>query len=387
MRVWRDEARGIFRPRATSGDEEDAEDQDANAQDAGRSHEEDDEVRVTSRADAVPSTALRTSSPDPDRPKKSYFDNIPTSSPGGALERDEEMADRPLDESDGEERAVRNEGADVFGGVAGASRLRNATSEVGFNDEDIGFDFDEEPRDDGDDEDMAALMEMEREQTETAVRAPATDVPLDGQETREDNLDDFDFGEEEEDIMREMENAARLDEGRYESRKEASSIYAAKRIFSPMLEEAARPADIFIKTLEVAAPPEAEHDRGDLDYDAEDEVVRGLERSPVDQGQIGPDQALSSSAEVPRAICTALSKTGSTSTSSSYPGLEFDFPDEPEKENELSESAEAVHVVYTHTAPAVQQLQEKQAELSPVKIVWPQIDDSMLEEEEDLYAP
>lgn len=250
---------------------------------------------MLARTGGVAGSTTTSQAGSPSRPKKSYFDDIPTSSPGGALSRDPEMeegdADMDLAES-------------LFGSAApvpnaGPSTSRNqpqhhmsrpmTTSEAGFNDMDLTFDLEEEDDFDLDAEAEAAMREMDAmnddddaffnagapkkvmastkgKQAETGghrrsisttansvidfyanPRASerrvkegksvaqdrngpsSTSAPSRNEEDldhleEDENFDDFDFGNEEEDIMREMELAEKKQRDR-----EAAALAAERR--------------------------------------------------------------------------------------------------------------------------------------------------------------
>jgi hypothetical protein len=301
LTVWRKEAKGIFDPKPDGSDAE--VDMDA-------------AMDVEAAENVIPQTAnaSRAGSAEPDRPKKSYFDDIPTSSPGGALERDLEMEeDGEMDEVEdalfgpASQAALQSE-ADLFAPVAGPSTDRKrapthgATSEAGFMDADIdelALDLDDGPDDfDMDAEAEAAMREMEameaaqesdmvkaaraREASRAFTTAPpqkehrpisfyadATAKPKEraqqssvARASDEDNFDDFDFGDEEE-MMRDMAKA----EAEAERRMRAEAVRHV---------EAPKAADIS-KTPSLSTGT----DSFDLEDDLEDdeEFLRGIEEA------------------------------------------------------------------------------------------------------------
>lgn len=204
-------------------------------------------------AENGPSTS-QAGSPEPGRPKKSYFDDIPTSSPGGGLSRDAEMTeDGEMNDVDdalfgpGSQAALQSAG-DVFAftradpsGIRQRAATLGMKSEADFNDADIqGFDLDDGP----DDFDMDAEAELAMREMETMENAGESDMvraakarearraaatatqkehrpisfygdavakqkaamPKKPSVVEADNFDDFDFGDEE-DMLRDMQRA------------------------------------------------------------------------------------------------------------------------------------------------------------------------------------
>lgn len=214
----KDEAKGIFRNKADQGATSDAQGEGNDRQPAGSDDDHPDVgITVRYRTTDGPSTS-QAGSPLPAGPKRSHFDNIPTSSPGGALSYDAEM--RELD--DDEDLVVHSQpvastsaDADIFftdtqkarhGGTATIPRP-STTSEAGFNDNELTFDLDD---DDFDEDAEAELAMMEMEDRRPAVqlsKVAATRPPGNPASIVEDNFDDYDFGDEE-DILREMEGIA-----------------------------------------------------------------------------------------------------------------------------------------------------------------------------------
>lgn len=290
LKGWRDEASGKLPPPLARGADSDEDGPTRHA----NSDDENDQVEVLAYQRANSSVApSQAGSPDRGVPKKSYFDDIPTSSPGGALSRDPEMEGGDMDLAES-----------LFGGsapaaVASTSRLpqsqaagqattRMPTSEVGFNDADLTFDL-EEDEFDFDAEAEAAMREMDamndmdngdddlfgagpsttvnkgksvNEQSKRAKSTLETNSAMDfyadpkasetrrrngkslvqdstrqlpssspaprrheiGMDEEEENFDDFDFGNEEEAIMKEMELAKKKQRDR-----EAAALAADRR--------------------------------------------------------------------------------------------------------------------------------------------------------------
>lgn len=399
MRIWRDEAKGIFRPTHES-DIDATNEETANAERAFHSGDDQEDDQVLGGNSNYTGTAPSgPSSPDPNRPRKSYFDNIPTSSPGGALGRDYEMAeDERLDDSDDEVERVsgRRQEEGTHNGVDAASTSRHhaATSEAGFNDADLTFDLDdEELNNDADEEDMAALMEMEREQATIHSLSPAkrldstvkvhTDYPLSKASAKEDNFDEFDFGEEEE-ILRAMEKATKLDEGRYESRKGASSFYPAapSKVLPKAVTNKEEPpalAGFTEKTSKNATGSEMNNDHG-LSYDDENEIPREKEQIDTSQGISVQLQAVSQPVSLSVSASTSTTTSASTATTPSNPSLEFDPTDGPESDEEFMRSVGEAEI-----------LDLKQVNIIGDKVasnaVLPHATTYEMVEEEDLYAP
>ncbi|KAK9894364.1 Swi3-domain-containing protein [Cystobasidium minutum MCA 4210] len=288
LKGWRDEASGKLPPplseRDGDSDNEDGPTRHANS-------DEDDDVEVQAYANGATTTTSQAGSPERAAPKKSYFDDIPTSSPGSALERDPEMADEEYELAEslfGSAAPAANSQAGPSTSRAAptaAEAVRMTTSEAGFNDADLAFDLEEEDFD-MDAEAEAAMRELDEMNDDFFASGPTTSKGK-GKETdksaqsntiakagsgglkansamsfyaepkaaerartgkslvqessrqlpssspaprrgdsaneEEENFDDFDFGDEE-DIMREMEQAEKKSRER-----EAAALAAEKR--------------------------------------------------------------------------------------------------------------------------------------------------------------
>lgn len=208
LRQWRDEASG----KATkySSDEEDGpRDGEAGGADA--------EAEGVGQAMYATSPSARSiTSLQPGQKKKSYFDDIPTSSPGNGLGRRDAEMESDIADEDYDVLAAAQEA------MAGPSHFEDPFA---FGDED---DLDREAE--------LAMMEMEREEEQRRQSRdkapPATTIDATKGVTvsaaapiNTDTFDDFDFAEEEE-IMREMEAAAQKSERRVESKDQSKMFYA-----------------------------------------------------------------------------------------------------------------------------------------------------------------
>jgi hypothetical protein len=184
---------------------------------------------------------------------------------------------------------------DVFFGSQAPDTRLNTTSEAGFNDADLVFDLDDEPMGmDDDEDDMAALLEMERdEETHARQAAPAKAAPPQAKTAEpaspvaktsvmeeEDNMDDFDFPDED-DMMREMEAAARKAESRHQSKRETTSFYSApskpKEASISKTEKSAASSQPAKQAAKPSTVPLAEDNLDDFDFGEEEEILREME--------------------------------------------------------------------------------------------------------------
>jgi len=280
LKGWRDEAQGkLPPPLASRGDS----DEEGPTRHANSDDDDNIEVLAHGRRGNESTTTSQAGSPDRGVPKKSYFDDIPTSSPGGVLSRDPEMEeDEDLDLAEslfGSRAPANTAGPSTSRAAQPMGNARMPTSEVGFNDADLTFDL-EEDEFDMDEEAEAAMRDMDAMNDDFFNARPSKDK---GKETNrghtrskssvstnpaisfyadpkasekrirdgkslvensnkqlpssspaprrrememgeEENFDDFDFGNEEEDIAREMELAEKKQRDR-----EAAALAAEHR--------------------------------------------------------------------------------------------------------------------------------------------------------------
>lgn len=286
LKGWRDEAQGKLPPPLAKGGYPDDEG-DGPTRHAASDEDDEAEVLAHNRGANGSTTTSQAGSPDRGVPKKSYFDDIPTSSPGGALSRDPEMEedyDEDLAESLFGSRAPPTAGPSTSR-TQNQNPPRMPTSDVGFNDADLDFDLDEDEYDaEMEVEGWFAMREMDEMNDDfvngmergdyhskkggpsakkhstlaSAARAVSSAMEFyadpkarasksqagnsaggninkqasspnmvsrqQAADMEEENFDDFDFGNEEDDIMREMELADKKRRDR-----EAAALAAEKR--------------------------------------------------------------------------------------------------------------------------------------------------------------
>lgn len=227
-------------------------------------------------------------------PKRSYFDDIPTSSPGGGLERDAEM--RSFAGSDDEDLGlpaplsqVSNGEADIFFSDVRASRTQPSSRPVvstsrqpDFDDADIGFDLDDDIDEDIDAEAELAMMEMEQDSRRPPPRLAsnfAAANPILNKPAPTNDFDDFDFGDEE-DIMREMDALDALPAAKPTSIAAPTSVVASR-------------------TVSTSSRPELDFDDDDMLLEDDDELLKSIDEIEARVMQAKPAVRQSPAKDVP----------------------------------------------------------------------------------------
>lgn len=306
------------------------------------------DVEAAENAEAAGPSTSQAGSPDPERPKKSYFDDIPTSSPGGGLSRDAEMGDDvgEMDEIEdalfgpASQAALRTE-ADMFAPAAGPSRA--ATSEAGFDDAELQamtFDLDDGP----DDFDMEAEAEAAMREMEAMGSGPRQPKETD------------------------MQRAAKAREaaasGAQKEHKPISFYADAKAVPKP----AAAAQSTKVTTTE------DEDNFDDFDFGDEEDMMREMQKAEAEADR----RMRAEAAQEPKAVAAALSKTPSLSTGTDS----FDLEDDLELDDDFLRSvndAEQEAITRLSQAPALASSPVKAGEAAaPAPVVF--------EEEEDLYS-
>lgn len=405
LKGWRDEAQGKLPP-PLAGRDGDSDNEDGATRHANS--DEDDEVEVRARREGT-STTSQAGSPERVAPKKSYFDDIPTSSPGGALERDPDMADEEYELAE----SLFGSAAPAVHSQAGPSTARAApstiaavrmtTSEAGFNDADLTFDLEEDDFDmDAEAEAEAAMREMDNMNDDFFNSGPSTSKGK-GKESDKDTTNTLataagvktnsamSFYADPKAAERSRTGKSLVQES---SRQLPSSSPAPKRHEQDMDHEA----------------HEHEENFDDFDFGDEVDIMREMEQAEKKQRDreaaalAAEKRASAGRDDTPIAETdAATSKTPSLTTSSSAQDVDFDL-DDAFNEDFLKDMDEAASIS-SQKLPASKALEAAPAPASPSKALSPirsttttldgQIDTpaksdgseaSHEEDEEDLYS-
>lgn len=393
MKGWRDEASGKLPPPLAGRDDSEAEDGPTR-----HANSDEDDVRDV-LAYQGQTTTSQAGSPERRAPKKSYFDDIPTSSPGGALSRDAEMAD----DDDLAESLFGTAPRHQQFSQAGPSTTRAApstnaavrmtTSEAGFNDADLTFELEEVDDFGMDAEAEAAMREMmdqndmdddffnpgptkgnKGKQPETGASKSASTVkpnaaisfyaePKAAERAKigktlveeahrqvpssspapkrheaemagEENFDDFDFGAEEDDIMREMEAAEKKRKDR-----EAAALAAEKRassssVIATVADMAASGSESTTtscsKTPSLTASSSAQDVDLDLDdaFEEDEQFLRSMEEAELASSQKQASQGIAAGSVKQMSPIRASSPLKTPSAVSQEPHIVVAGPEE-----------------------------------------------------------
>lgn len=404
LKGWRDEAQGKLPP-PLAGRDGDSDNEDGPTRHANS--DEDNEVQVRAHREGTTTTS-QAGSPERVAPKKSYFDDIPTSSPGGALERDPDMADEEYDLAESlfgsATPAVHSQaGPSTSRAAPGTSAaVRMTTSEAGFNDADLTFDLEEDDFDmDAEAEAEAAMREMDNMNDDFFNTGPSTSK---GKGKESDKI-----------ATKSVATAAGV------KTNSAMSFYA-----DPKAAERCRTGKSLVqessRQLPSSSPAPKRHERemddveheheenfDDFDFGDEEDIMREMGQAEKKQRDreaaalAAEKRASAGSIETPIAETeVATPKTPSLTTSSSAQDVDFDLDDAFDEDflKDVDEAASASSQKQsplkgpniTHEAASLAKVP------SPVKIATTSVDEQTLasstgvqgphdeEEEEDLYS-
>lgn len=250
-------------------------------------------------------------SPDRAVPKKSYFDDIPTSSPGGALSRDYEMGEGGEDDlaeslfggTAPASSQLFSQSESVSGSaIAGPSQSGDPRSEASFNDTDLQFDLDEE------DFDMDAEAEAAMREAEAMAEEVGSDNFFEGRKSKTSTVPQADS------------NGPRHANSAISFYSDPKAVARVRQSGKELLQASSQQ-----QPSSSPAPRRNEADFEDFDFDDEEDILREVELAEQREKATTRNTAPSSSAGDTSATASELSKTPSLVNSAASAPADIDY--------------------------------------------------------------